>query len=114
MGPLDSIAARASREPFFLGSLLDRLARAEQLDEAALAERLGCDPVQLPRLRLCRTPLPDRFREDVTRIAEAFRIESARLAAFVQAATVLERLEAPSQADAPLLMAARDSDGDQP
>ncbi len=50
----------------------------------------------------------------MTRIAEAFGLEPARLAALVQEATVLERLEAPAQEDAPLLLAARDADEDQP
>lgn len=112
MGPLDRIAERANQRPYFFGWWLARYARGEELDEAGLAEALGCGPEQLPKLRLCRAPRPDTFREDVTRICELAGLEPARVAEVARRAAVLVKLEAPQGADeaAPTLMAARDLD----
>jgi hypothetical protein len=114
MGQLDRIANTAQKDPFFLGWWLERFRQAEGLDDAGLMARLGCRPEQLTRLRLCRFPRQDAagFREDVTRICEAYALEPSRLAVVVRRAAVLVELEAPAGADEPVptLMAARDAE----
>src|SRR5262245_57416656 len=54
--PLSSIARRAEERPTFLANLLAAYARSEDLDDDALAARLGCPAEQLSRLKLCRAP----------------------------------------------------------
>lgn len=111
--PLDAMAERARREPAFLGSVLERLARAEGHDDAGLAAALGCEPADLTRLRLCRAPREDRdgFREDVALLVAAFGLDPTRLAEALKRATVLAGLQARSDG-AGLLMAARDREGE--
>jgi hypothetical protein len=117
-GPVEAMAERARREPFFLGFVLERYAQAERLDDAGLAAALGCAAEALAGLRLCRAPRADAagFREDVRRVAEAFALDPVRLAEVVKRSAVLGRLqEQAARADAPgLMMAARDRDGGQP
>src|SRR4051812_17216616 len=71
------LADRVAVDPFFLSFALAEYAAAEQLDEAALAARLGITPDVLPHVRLCRSPRPDPdgFREDVVRIAGKFGLD---------------------------------------
>lgn len=108
-------AERAVERRFFLGSALLPYARAEGLDDAGLAGRLGCAPDALPALLLCRRP--DRkggqFRMDVERIADRFGLDAARLAQVIRLADALEAFAA-TASDAPggLLAAARDRDDD--
>lgn len=112
--PIEAMAQRARREPYFLGFVLERYALAEGLDDAALADALGCTSAVLTDLRLCRAPRldPAGLREDVDRIAAALGIDPVRLANVVKRSAVLARLQARSSADegAGLLMAARDRD----
>ena len=42
---LEGLAARTSRDPFFLGSLLAEYQRRHGLDDCALVADLGCTPV---------------------------------------------------------------------
>ena len=44
--PLEGLARKAAREPFFLSSLLEAFARSEELDDAGLARRWAarCKP----------------------------------------------------------------------
>ena len=107
---LESLAARAAGEPFFLASLLAAYARSEGLDDAGLAAALGCPPGELTMLRLCRAPdteSPD-FWDDVTRIAERFGIDPDRLAHVVKRGRVVGRL--PTAGPGGFLMAARDAE----
>jgi hypothetical protein len=104
-------AERAAGDDFFLASALLPYAAAERLDDAALAERLGCEQGDLPKLLLCRRPrqeAPD-FRADVERIAAAFGLVPGRLAEVVRAADALRALRegGAAQADG-WLAAARD------
>jgi hypothetical protein len=82
--PLERLAARANRDPFFLGYLLAAYQRRHGLDDAALAALLGChDTAVLTPLRLCRRPgaaLPLRLEEqDVRDIAERFGLDASAL-----------------------------------
>jgi hypothetical protein len=108
-GLLRRAAERAAAEPFFLAATLLPYARAEGLDDAGLAARLGCAEEALPRLLLCRQPRPEpgAFRADVERLAAAFGLEAARLAATVRAAAALAALSE-AAAGRGTLAAARD------
>jgi hypothetical protein len=104
-------AERAGHHPFYLASSLLAYARAERLDDAALAASLGCDLDTLPTLLLCRRPTGSGavFRADVEAIAARFGIEAARLAALIRAADALVSLrDAPADQPNGLLAAARD------
>jgi hypothetical protein len=104
-------AERAAGREFFLASALLPYAEVEQLDDAALAERLGCEQGDLPKLLLCRRPRREapNFRADVERIAEAFGLEPGRLAEVVRAADALRALREGGAAQAGgWLAAARD------
>lgn len=106
-------AERAADRPFFVAAVLLPWARAEGLDDAALAARLGCPPDLLPRLLLCRRPRPHprAFHADVTRIATALGLAPARLAEVLRHAETLAALR--EQADVVSgLAAARDRESE--
>ena len=65
---LERFAARCSSDLWFLGHLLREYARCNHLDDAALANRLGCSLNALTRVRLCRT-----LRTDPAGCAEGIR-----------------------------------------
>lgn len=112
---LRQAAERASQRRFYLASSLLAYARAERLDDAGLAARLGCDPASLPALLLCRRPTGEGpvFRADVEAIAERFGLDAARLARLMRTADALVALggTATEQVGG-LLAAARDRDAD--
>jgi hypothetical protein len=101
------MAAGAEADPFFLAGLLAAFARSEELDDVALAARLGCAPDQLPRLRLCRAPHDDpaQMRRDVARLADHFGISEPALRQAVLRGRVVLRLR---QGGEGILLAARD------
>jgi hypothetical protein len=110
-------AERASRHPFYLASSLLAYARAEHLDDAGLADRLGCDRASLPALLLCRRPTGGGavFRADVEAIAERFALNALQLARLIRDADALESLgRATTDESGGLLAAARDRDPDVP
>lgn len=102
-------AERASERPFFLAAPLLAYARAEHLDDAGLAARLGCDPARLPTLLLCRRPTGEgaMFRADVEAIAERFGLRAVQLAQILRRADALVAL-AGAAPEGGLLAAARD------
>lgn len=117
-GLLQRAAERASRQPFYLASSLLAYARAERLDDAGLADRLGCDLASLPALLLCRRPTGEApvFRADVEAIAERFGLNPARLVRLLRHAdTLVAVAETPASQTGGLLAAARDREdgGDQ-
>jgi hypothetical protein len=116
-GLLRRAAERASQHPFYLASSLLTYARAERLDDAALADRLGCDLASLPALLLCRRPTGEApvFRADVEAIAERFGLDPARLVRLLRHADALVPAAGrPTSEPRRLLAAARDrEDGDQ-
>jgi hypothetical protein len=85
---LEALAARASNDPFFLGSLLAEHQRRQGLNDGALAAALGCAPDVLARLRLCRRPGaagPSRTAgEDVEEVARHFGIDAGALRRIVE------------------------------
>lgn len=84
--PLERLARRVQPDPFFLAAPLARYAESQQLDDHALAARLGCDGDVLTHLRLCRNPepLPPHFWKDVERVAARFHLDPDRLAEIVR------------------------------
>ena len=76
----------ASERDFFLAAPLLAYARAEGLDDAALAQRLGCPLSDLPALLLCRRPVGDTFDADVQRLVERFHVEADRLIEILRSA----------------------------
>ncbi len=114
--PLRALAARADHEPFFLASLLAACARADGLDDAALAARLGCAPGDLTMIRLCRAPRTDprEFWDDVNAVAERFGLEPQRLAEVVKHGRVALTFRAAGAEGRGSLLAARDHDEEPP
>src|SRR5215217_3110423 len=84
-------AERAGQRRFYLAASLLAYARAERLDDAGMADRLGCDLARLPALLLCRRPTGEGavFRADVEAIAERFGLNPARLARLLRRADSL-------------------------
>ena len=105
-------AERAARSPVMLASALLPYARAEGLDDAALAARIGCPPERLAELLWCRRPAPNRFRADVERIAAHFQLNAGELAAAIRMADAIEALR--SSAHGPTAAAARDHNQREP
>ena len=108
MTPLEKMAERARREPFFLGWLLEQYAAAERLDDAALVAELGCSLTDLRRLRLCRAPRTDAagLHADVRQLAEALGLDGDRLGRVLRRATVAVKFQSGDK----IRMAARDRD----
>ena len=105
--PVRAMAERARRESCFFGFLLEQFARAESLDDAALAAQLGCDTAQLVDLRLCGAPRPETLVTDVREVAEGLQLDAGRLLAVVKRARVLAQMQDTTETTS-LLMAARE------
>jgi hypothetical protein len=93
--PLDRLAKRVVRDPFFLAPLLALSAASEGLDDAGLAAALGCPVATLTDLRLCRAPRPDPdgFRHDVAAVAGRFGLDAGRLVEVVRRGQVLQKVQ---------------------
>jgi hypothetical protein len=110
--PLEDLAGRAKRDPFFLACPLYWYARSESLTEARLAEFLGCSQETLVKVRLCGTPeaKPPAFARDVAAIAERFGLNKAALAKAVRRGTVALQMQSMSNVS----LAARDRKPEDP
>jgi hypothetical protein len=110
-GELDDMARRVRDDPFFLAAPLERYARSEHLDDAALAARLGGDAGALTRLRLCRNPDAESpaFWRDVERIAGHCGVDGDALAEAVRHGQALLAVQGVA-GEAGFLMAARDEE----
>jgi hypothetical protein len=110
--PLLALADRARTEPVFLAYLLQAFAVAHSLDDAGLADALGCTPADLPLVRLCRAlrTTAEGFREDIELIATRFRLDPGRLRAILKQAGSIVCLRAAGREahESGYLMAARD------
>jgi hypothetical protein len=93
--PLETLARRVEKEPFFLASTLVLFAQSEGLDEEALCRFLRCPQESFAMLRLCRTPDadPTSFQRDVKRIAERYGADADALAEAVRRGQTLQRLQ---------------------
>jgi hypothetical protein len=108
--PLESLAAQAEHESFFLAALLAGYARSEGVDDVGLSAALGCALGDLAMIRLCRAPRtdPEEFWEDITCIAQRFGMGPERLAMVVKRGRVVLQMQAGTPTDVGFLMAARD------
>jgi hypothetical protein len=81
--PLEALAARVASDPWFLASVLAAYPRRYSLDDAGLAETLGCEVATLTNVRLCCRPgvaAPARtVEQDVQAIAVTYRLDVAVL-----------------------------------
>ncbi len=104
--PLESLAERAERDPFFLACPLYWFARSESLTDKGLAETLGCTQETLVKVRLCGTPetRPPAFARDVAAIAQRFGLDEAALAKAVRRGTAILQMQSASN----VALAARD------
>ena len=113
---LDRLAERVKGDPFFLGAPLKVYAQSEQMDDQALAKKLGCDVRDLAKLRLCRNPRSEApvFWRDVKTIAEHFEMDSDQLAEVVRYGQNLLPLpthdDSATEKESGFFMAARDDD----
>lgn len=112
---LEYLARRVGEDGFFLASAFITYAHSNALDDARLAQFLGCPVAILAPLRLCRRPAgaSTMFHAEVTRIADRFGLEGTRLAQLIRWADAVAGLRAASAADLEqdergVLLAARD------
>jgi hypothetical protein len=111
---LTHLARRVADAPDFLAYALAEYARSERLEDAGLAERLGCSVEALTHLRLCRmprTPAP-LFWQDVEQIAQRFAVTAEVLAEVARRGQSLFHLRAAASGqkdERSILMAARDA-----
>lgn len=79
------VLRRVAADPFFAGAALSQFERRYGLEEAQLADFLGCDVAQLPRLALFQCPDPDspRFGEQVQHMADRTGADAIRLATII-------------------------------
>ena len=114
---LDHLAHRAADDRFFLASALADYARSERLDDAGLAQALGCAVGALTTLRLCRRPAGEAvaFRAAIAQIAEYCGVDRVALTGIVRRADALDSLRAEAATTAPdmrgTLLAAREREG---
>jgi hypothetical protein len=114
----DRVAAMARRlesDERFLASALADYAHAEELDDQALAQRLGCRTKTLVSLRLCLRPEPEPvvFRREVERIASRFGANARVLAEALRLSAAIGVMrDKAGMEEKGLLMAARDRNED--
>jgi hypothetical protein len=108
---LTALASRIENDGYFLAAALTTYAQSERITDERLAKLLGCDPLRLTALRLCRMPdtRSTEFSHEVDRIATRFKVNAELLAEAVRrwSALIAMRSEESAGSDG-LLMAARD------
>jgi hypothetical protein len=114
---LERLAERVGNDPFFLAAAISAYQRSSQIDDQALAAKLGCPTELLARVRLCRMPASaaPEFWRDIKLIAERFSVDPDELAEVVRHGESVVRLRAAHDTkdeSAGFLMAARDDELD--
>jgi len=109
--PLEKLALRMEKDPFFLACSLRLFAQSKELDDSQLANRLGCSVQTLLLLRLCRAPAPEssRFLHDIRHIAATYQIDETTLADAVRHGQAIWQLRQRQAGGSPALRAARDA-----
>jgi hypothetical protein len=109
--PLEKLALRMEKDPFFLACSLRLFAQSKAMDDSQLASQLGCSVQTLLSLRLCRAPAPEskRFLHDIGHIAATYHIEETALAEAVRHGQAIWQLRQRQTGAAPTLRAARDA-----
>jgi hypothetical protein len=106
-----ALARRVESDEQFLASALADYAYAEELDDQALAQRLGCPTKTLVSLRLCLRPEPEPvvFQREVVRIASRFGVDARVLAEAIRMSAAIGAMrDTTGMGEGGLLMAARD------
>jgi hypothetical protein len=80
---LTHAARRAQDKPAYVAFALSRYQTRHALTDEALAERLGCDSLRLPRLALCLAPRKDHRAEDLAQIAGTLGLDPESLCAIL-------------------------------
>lgn len=105
-------ANRAATQAFFLANYLAQYQALQHMEDAQLADFLGCTEEKLRDLALCRRPDPSTpgFKAEVELIATYAGLKSTRLAELIRNVEALTALTttATTQHSNSLLMAARD------
>jgi hypothetical protein len=85
---------RSVSHEFFLAGVLREYQQANQLDDNALAELLGCHLNDLPRLALCRRPATEQnaFIQDIEHLAQRFHLHGDQLALVIRQVDSLRAL----------------------
>jgi hypothetical protein len=104
-------ANRAKAHPYYLGWVLARYSKLENIAEPDLAKILGTTSHDLARLSLCLRPRADCFAEDVEHISVTFNLDAGKLAQIVRFVESIDTMALPDtstvSAESGLLMAAR-------
>ena len=106
-------AERASRDDFFIGSILNQYMAIHCLDRTKMARELSCSGAQLSKLALCRVPHHESksFRAEVESISNYTGISPLHLGKLireVQSTRALETTQKTTHHNTGLLLAARD------
>src|SRR5919201_6904202 len=103
--PLENLALRMEKDPFFLACSLRLFAQSKELDDSQLANQLGCSVQTLLSLRLCRAPAPEskRFLKDIGHIAATYDIKETALADAVRGGQAIWQLRQRQAGAAPIL-----------
>jgi hypothetical protein len=109
--PLENLALRMEKDPFFLACSLRLFAQSKELDDSQLANWLGCSVQSLLLLRLCRAPKPQssRFLKDIAHIAATYDAKETALADAVRHGQAIWQLRQRQADGAKTLRAARDA-----
>jgi hypothetical protein len=112
MNHLERLAERVVNDPLFLAFALSLFAKSEQLDDKALAIKLGCTRENLAMIRLCRFPEldPMAFSRDIDLIAARFGADPSALGQAVRRGQVLAKFRAADVPERGTLLAAREDD----
>jgi hypothetical protein len=92
---LARLAQRLRTDRAYMASLLVTYQEQESLDEIELAARLSMNAAQVPRLALCKRPLPEsnEFTEQIKQIASFTGADEFALAQIIQQVTTLEQFD---------------------
>lgn len=83
---LKRAAQRAIENDFFLAGILYEYQQANHLNDEALAQFLGCNSNDIPRLALCRRPsaYQEAFLSDLEHLSQHFHLNVNRLATVIR------------------------------
>lgn len=110
---LELAARRGSECRWTLGAILGEYCRIEGVTREQLASELGCSTDLLAWLSLCRRPAPERFANDMLKIAERLQVEGPKLVQIVRrvdAVAAIRGASNPAEDAESFVVAARDRD----
>lgn len=81
---LEIAVRRAREDSWTLGAALEEYCRMVGVTQEQLSSDLGCSADSLAWMSLCRRPSPERFADDVSKIAERFQVDALKLARIIK------------------------------